>query len=271
METRDWSLVIFTILTQAAVGAFVVLQFLDRPASRRGRAAVLAVLSVGLFAALFHLATPLEAFRAVVNFGSSWLSREIVFGSLFAGLLTALVALDGSGRARTPLAWLSAVAAVAFLYCQIQIYMMPAQPSWNSFATPAAFSATALRLGILGVAGGLVLREPSADRLIRGLSYAAIFVLVLELLIVPLHLTSLLGDGSRAATVSANRLIGDYGTVLGLRLVLLCAGALSLGAVLLTKNSRTMRTMTLASLGVVFLSELCGRFLFYAAQMRVGL
>ena len=166
---------------------------------------VLAVLSVGLFAALFHLSTPLQAARAIVNFSSSWLSREIVFGSLFAALLSAMVwsewraAYSGAvssaqerraaspARAGPPSAnpakgrretgpepanptpanpalakWLprlTAVAGLAFLGCQTAIYLLPAQPAWNSFATPAGFGGTALRLGVLGVAAGLVLRQ----------------------------------------------------------------------------------------------------------------
>ena len=108
MATRDWALVVFTLLTQAAVGAFLTLQVLQFLAARRGAGGapvggdhlagrswptppMLAVLSVGLLAALFHLSTPLQAARAVVNFSSSWLSREIVFGSLFAALLAALI------------------------------------------------------------------------------------------------------------------------------------------------------------------------------------
>ena len=188
METRDWSLVVFTVLTQAAVGAFLTLQVLDWLSARHGGRArvppllvVLAVLSVGLFAALFHLSTPLQAARAVVNFSSSWLSREIVFGSLFAALLSALAFLEwrsansAEGRPETSAGpanptspalatWLprvTAAAGLAFLGCQIGIYLLPAQPAWNSFATPAAFGGTALRLGVLGVAAGLVLRKTS--------------------------------------------------------------------------------------------------------------
>ena len=36
METRDWSLVFFTVLTQAAVGAFLTLQVLEYLSARRG-------------------------------------------------------------------------------------------------------------------------------------------------------------------------------------------------------------------------------------------
>ena len=336
METRDWSLVFFTVLTQAAVGAFIVLQVLGHLSHRRsaderstGHEAavsllfVLAVLSAGLFAALFHLSTPLQAARAVVNFSSSWLSREIVFGSLFAALLGTLAwrewrAVDAlptgqtrkrrapspapAGRASAdpsaaspPLAaWLprlTAAAGLAFLACQTAIYLLPAQPAWNSFATPAAFGGTALRLGILGVAAGLVGRSlaPEADApatgpaaassaVLRGLALAGILALALEFVVVPLHLAALAGEPSTAAAASARRLTGDYGGVLLLRLGLLAAAAGALGGVLalargplLPSRHRLAAALTSGALGLVLVSEVCGRFLFYAMRVRVGI
>ena len=359
MATRDWALVVFTLLTQAAVGAFLTLQVLRLLAGRRhahggsatggtpgkgasgadagadrtpgagsgtdgpraggegaalvagdGRgapvahAAVLAVLSAGLFAALFHLSTPLQAATAVVNFSSSWLSREIVFGSLFAGLLAALVATEwraaGAGRASRANAWLSwptAAAGLAFLYCQTAIYLLPAQPAWNSFATPAAFGGSALRLGILGVAAGLVLQglpaetdPPEADssassgpsswgpnswQAVRGLALAAIVVLGAELIVLPFHLLSLAADGSPAAAASAARLTGDYGGILLLRVASLCVAAAALVGVLagdrFFASPRLTRPLTGAAFCLVLVSELCGRFLFYAMQVRVGI
>ena len=363
METRDWSLVFFTVLTQAAVGAFLVLQVLRYLSRRRGaregaRATgdgpgvgregdgawrdgptadawdaghepavplliVLAVLSAGLFAAIFHLSTPLQAARAVVNFSSSWLSREIVFGSLFAALLGALVwrewraggaAPIGSARERraaspappgrpgphaTPgtsalavwLPGLTAAAGLAFLACQTAIYLLPAQPAWNSFATPAAFGGTALRLGVLGVAAGLVGRclAPEADdpaaspvaaptAVLRGLARAGILALALEFVVVPLHLATLAAEPSAAAAASAQRLTDDYGGVLALRLGFLVAAAAALGGVLALarrplRPSRHRLAAALASgaLGLVLVSEVCGRFLFYAMRVRVGI
>ena len=298
MATRDWALVVFTLLTQAAVGAFLTLQVLQFLAARGGagdgdpgkpnraaagsgvtleaHAVVLAVLSVGLLAALLHLSTPLQAARAVVNFSSSWLSREIVFGSLFAALLAVLVAVERRPRAvagtRGWLSWGAAAAGVAFLYCQTAIYLLPAQPAWNSLATPVAFGGSALSLGILGVAVGFV----AADRrTLRGLALAAIVVLALELVMLPLHLLSLAGDGSPAAAASAARLTGDYGGVLLLRLGLLCVAAATLGGVFLSSRRpsghRLAATLTGAAFCIVLVSELCGRFLFYAMQVRVGI
>ena len=357
METRDWSLVVFTVLTQAAVGAFLTLQVLGYLAARRGAAdgsrgsdhtpllVVLAVLSAGLFAALFHLSDPLQAARAVVNFSSSWLSREIVFGSLFAALLGALVWHEwpaagaaparsarerrpagassasaaqenpvpqrretGAGRAHptsqalaTWLPRLTATAGLAFIGCQTAIYLLPAQPAWNSFATPAGFGGTVLRLGILGVAAGLVLRnlvtgvndpawaDPagggcSLSATLRGLALAGIAALALEFVAVPLHLASLAANPLPAAAASVERLTGDYGGVLVLRLGLLGAAAAALGGVLAiartpfvparpasSSSHRLAFALTCSAFGLTAASEVCGRFLFYAMQVRVGI
>ena len=322
METRDWSLVIFTVLTQAALGAFLTLQALRYLAARPGRPApavlmvVLAVLSAGLLAALFHLSTPLQAARAVVNFSSSWLSREIVFGSLFAALLGALVweerraigpasagraAANAAGAnaalASRPLAtWLprlTAAAGLTFLCCQIAIYLLPAQPAWNSFATPAGFGGTALRLGVLGVAAGLVVHGLNAETddpariggasaaTLRALALAGIAALALEFVVLPLHLAALGADASPAAAASARRLTVDYGGVLALRLGLLAAAAAGLGGVLAIirgpagplgpSGHRLASALTCGAFGLVLVSELCGRFLFYAMQVRVGI
>ena len=365
METRDWSLVFFTVLTQAAVGAFLTLRVLEYLSARRevagggsgsdhvrhgdreadgvagaGRASsagrvgratalpllvVLAVLSAGLFAALFHLSTPLEAARAVVNFSSSWLSREIVFGSLFAALLGALVLVErraapadpesagtvsasparqrpATGRPelahpnRMLATWLPRLAAgagLAFLGCQIAIYLLPAQPAWNSFATPAAFAGTALRLGVLGAAAGLTLRNlpgvgdpahPGAGTwlaTLRRLALAGIAALALEFLVVPLHLASLATNPLPAAAASVQRLTGDYGGILFLRLGLLGAAGAALGGVLARirrpagpsgpSAHRFDSALACGAFGLTAASEVCGRFLFYAMQVRVGI
>ena len=432
METRDWSLVVFTVLTQAAVGAFLVLQVLryvaapraaragaratrrgpdagrarggaqsggpeaapprddgprpggargdgpeaggawyddPRPGGARGdgaeaggawsrghrapvpAAVVLAVLSAGLFAALFHLSTPLQAARAVVNFSSSWLSREIVFGSLFAALLGLLAAQERRAANSTPassaqkarkrraagpapagpaaansrrerraapagpaaatwLPHLTAAAGIAFLCCQTAIYLLPAQPAWNSFATPAAFGGTALRLGILGVAAGLVVRGPApgggdaarpagspgpaarnlppadtdptgpgmSSATVRGLVLAGLAALALEFFVLPLHLAELAADASPAAAASAQRLTGSYGGVLLLRLGLLAAAAAALGGIpavirgpARSSGRRLAAALACGAFGLVVVSEVCGRFLFYAMQVRVGI
>ena len=305
MELRDWSLVFFTLLTQMAVGAFLtlqVVQFLSRAPkddvdavrSAVRLAVVLASLGVGLGVALLHLSVPLEALRALVNLSSSWLSREIVFGGLFAVFLSALVTMQwrSASISRTTqwMAWLTGIAAVTFLYCQIKIYLLPSQPSWNTVATPAAFVATSVRLGVLGVAVVLVtegLRPTGSSQnarshnsyaswaTLRGLSLVGLLALLAELLILPLQVAALVRDLSPAAASSLHKLTEDYAGVLGLRFGLLCVAGATLAGVLAIhrtpSGSRLGSTLTYASFCLVLAAEVCGRFLFYATRVRVGI
>ncbi|MEE2638233.1 MAG: DmsC/YnfH family molybdoenzyme membrane anchor subunit, partial [Acidobacteriota bacterium] len=238
MDPRDWALVAFTILTQAAVGAFLTLLLLSTIASvpvtssrgfqRGAHAIVLGVLAAGMVAALFHLSTPLEAVRAMVNVTSSWLSREVVFGGLFSVLLGGLLLAERHDtrwwRAIHWLGWTAAAAAVTFLVCQINIYLLPAQPSWNSLATPLAFGGTTLRLGVLGVAVGLLWygvdktrREQESAHshattfaTLRWLVVLGLFGLVAELVVVALQVAPLADGTPAAALASARRLTEDY-------------------------------------------------------------
>ena len=98
MSIREWALILFTILGQMSVGAFLVLGlvhfFAERKAgtaeadrlSDRALLAIGPVLVLGMLASLFHLGNPLNAYRAVANVGTSWLSREILSGVIFAVL-----------------------------------------------------------------------------------------------------------------------------------------------------------------------------------------
>ena len=87
MNTQEWALILFTILSQMAVGAFWVLGVVhfyarrkmgETAANRMSDGALLVigpVLVLAFVASLFHLGSPLNAPRAVIGLGSSWLSR----------------------------------------------------------------------------------------------------------------------------------------------------------------------------------------------------
>jgi len=305
MQLRDWSLVFFTLLTQMAVGAFLTLQVVqiwlctpkrDVPEERRTvrLVAVLASLTLGLSVALFHLSTPLEALRALVNLNSSWLSREIVSGGLFAVFLSALTTMQWRSKNTSLntkwMAWLTGVTAVAFLYCQIQIYLLPSQPSWNTVATPTAFVASALRLGVLGVMVILVSegwtpttpsrhsRSPDGYAplgILQGLSLVGLVAVLTELLILPIQVADLARDPSPAAASSLYKLTYDYDWLLGLRFGLLFVATATLAVMLashrIPSRSRLAPKLAYASFCIVLVAEVCGRFLFYATRVRVGI
>lgn len=293
----------FTVLTQAAVGAFLTLLILrdvtataetpSRSWSGWAHATVLAVLASGMVAALFHLSTPFEAFRAVVNVRSSWLSREVVFGGLFSLLLGAFLLVEWRetrwSRVTHWLGWAAAAAAVTFLVCQIKIYLLPAQPVWNSLATPLAFGGTTLRLGVLGVAVGLVCyrvdetsREQKSVHIdgitfatLRGLALLGLVGLFAELVVVALQLAPLADAMPAAALASARRLTEDYAGVLVTRLVMLVVAAACLVVVIVGKvtpgQTHKLPAMTVVAFFAVLVLEICGRFLFYASRVTVGI
>src|SRR5690606_23856655 len=146
MDVREWALIAFTILSQMAVGSFIVLGiayfFVSRKwgeaeADRFSDLALLAigpVLILGTLASLFHLGNPLNAYRAISNVGNSWLSREILANVAFIGLGAIFAFMQwrkiGSSAARNVIAAAAAVVGLVLVYGMSQVYMLRTAPAW---------------------------------------------------------------------------------------------------------------------------------------------
>jgi len=166
MNVHELPLIIFTVLGQMCVGAFVVLgvvQVFGRIRYGKGAVDAIAdpalyvigpVLVLGLLASMLHLGTPMNAINTLRHLGSSWLSREIVGGIAFAGLGFLFAALQflrwGSALLRQLLAGLTAVVGVVFIWIMAMVYAsLPTVPAWNNWTTIAQFFLTAGLLGTL--------------------------------------------------------------------------------------------------------------------------
>jgi formate dehydrogenase iron-sulfur subunit len=153
-EHPHWALVFLLVLTQLSVGAFAVLWVLDLLG---GGAALTpsALVSFGiaafsLAAAPLHLGRPIYAFRALRGLRHSWLSREVLGLSLFAGAAAAYAGMLLLGLPMRPLAGVLTVAlGAAGIACSAMIYVVRARPAWFSKYTAAEFFSTALLLGPL--------------------------------------------------------------------------------------------------------------------------
>ncbi len=150
----------------------------------------------------------------------SWLSREVLLFSLFAGAAQAYAASQLLGYAAllhavsipTVLLGLAGVTASAF------IYMVPARPAWDSPLTVADFHLTALVLGPLFVAAlGL--------HVVPALIAAAACAQLLNHLLKLIHLTRSDVFELRA---SARLLVNDLSPLFLLRLALLLIGGIAL-------------------------------------------
>ena len=156
LEHPHWPLVFMLVLTQLSVGAFVVLWLLDMLGRGTGLTitalASLTLAGVSLGASTLHLGRPIYAFRALKGLRRSWLSREVLTLSLFAGAASAFAGMlmfDMPGRSVVGLC--TALAGLAGVTSSARIYVVRARPAWFSGYTLVEFYSTALILGPLFV------------------------------------------------------------------------------------------------------------------------
>jgi anaerobic dimethyl sulfoxide reductase subunit C (anchor subunit) len=180
---------------------------------------------------------------------------------------------------------MAAVAGVALVYSMSRVYMLSAQPAWNTSATPVSFFNTTLLLGCLAVGAALVLnhellRRRGADapnRLLgdalRGIAVASIVLLATGLASLTYHVAHLALSGP-AGLSSVERMVGPYGPLLTLRILLAFVGVGIFGLYLYRSAGSGERRVPVywvsGGFAVVLVAELLGRFLFYATQVRIG-
>jgi DMSO reductase anchor subunit/ferredoxin len=150
-EHPHWPLVFMLVLTQMCVGAFIALWMLGwRNAADIRVASIvsLALAGISLGASTLHLGRPAYAWRALRGLRRSWLSREVLTLSLFAGAAGAFAGLPLLGLPGRNLAgFATAIAGIAGAACSARIYIVRARPAWFSGYTLAEFFSTALLCG----------------------------------------------------------------------------------------------------------------------------
>lgn len=167
LHRAQYSLVLFTLFTQASVGAFWVLlvsDFLKRKApdaiqdafTRIGTYILVPLTTVGLIFSTTHLGRPIYAWRALRHIDSSWLSREIWMFSLFFGLIALYTYLwwkrVGDTELRRHVGVVTGLVGVLAVISQIMVYQIPGRPTWNHGSSFLLFGASGLLLGPLAVA-----------------------------------------------------------------------------------------------------------------------
>lgn len=279
---KEGSLVAFTLLTQAAVGACWAALALQLGAARggtpeRGAATILLVAFLaalaGLAASFLHLGRPSNAWRALRNLRASWLSKEILFASAFtaslgASALLPLLGLGGSFGAGFA-EGLAAVFGLALLYAMTMAYRLRTVPAWDRATTNAAFLSSTLGLGALAAAAVLSARGSAAS--LSGFSTARLVTagLLAHFLGVVVALLWLrrLAAGSRTERESLAR-VAEHPQLLRARF-LLSALVLAAGAAALAAPGRAW--IPVAAFLLAFAAEAAGRALFYEARVREGL
>ncbi len=258
-EHPHWPLVFMLVLTQLSAGAFAALWALDllgRAASNGFTAlASLAVAGISLNAAVLHLGRPAYAWRALKGLRRSWLSREILGLSAFAGAAALYAGTLFFGLPGHSLAGFGTVlCGCAGLTCSARIYMVPARPAWNSPYTLAEFFSTAVVLGAMFVSA---VNVQGADR--TWLARAAVAGAAAQLLTIALKFLWMSRSEHFELRASGLLLSGRLQSWFLIRLGLLIGGGIVLP---LATNSAQGAAMGLA---LALAGEIVGRWLFFVS------
>lgn len=194
LSSRENPLVIFTLVTQTSLGAFLLaflgaeFGFSDFVALRQSvlyvplMAVVVALAGLGMLMSATHLGKPLRFYRGFNNLRHSPVCREGLGVCVYMGfaglhLLAALpenalfIAVLGDWGQYPVLAsvlgYLAIPAGLIGLYYMYRCYRIPARPFWNHWQTGTAFVGNSLILGGLMVAAvavpGLLLFTEAGD------------------------------------------------------------------------------------------------------------
>ncbi len=286
LRSREDPLVVFTLVSQLVVGAFLLLFLGDKlgfaalaPAAHPVLRATLLITLLGvetlaLVLSTLHLGRPHRFYRAFNNLRYSPVSREVAAIALFYNLLggyTLFTALSGA-FAWLPASWVSAIgqacgwgaalAGAAALYFMSRIYRIPARPFWNHWQVLTSFYGNMFALGSLAVALPYGWTLALQGLPVAGLAPLAGFValgLALEgigLVFHVRHLRRIGGEGAAAHYLQRT----DFGYPWIARNLGLAAGFA--GALALAASGAGMLAWSVLA-GVVATAAVVGRALFY--------
>lgn len=184
---NEWSLIIFNVLGQMSVGAFLAFGVAHFYAVRRAGArqadllatrALLAlgpILVIGMAAVFGHVGNPERVFNMLSNLDTSWLAREVAAYGAFLVVGGAFAILQGLTlfkkdeelpfsawlpKIRIALAWIAAIFGVLFVLSAAMIYYDPRlaarQTGWAHWHTVVIFFVDMIMLGALALGVGFV-------------------------------------------------------------------------------------------------------------------
>lgn len=300
LSSRENPLVLFTLMTQAAIGVFIV-TFLGALFGVGALSAVsnsniyapllllcLGLVAGGLFLSTTHLGKPWRFYRGFNNLRHSPVSREglgiVVFqaclglhllcvlpGNIDLGKLLGFELTPELARLLTILAAsfgaLAAIAGLVALYYMYRCYRIPARPFWNHWQTASAFYANMLGLGAL-----LIAAVSMPALLLSGSASLALVVVVAKVIFVA-SLLEMYGLWRHAGAMAASETEGaashyvqctTFGKAYMLRNVLLLGNAIiaAMLAFIPLNAGAVLSLWILLSLSVILVA-LVGRALFY--------
>ena len=288
LSSRENPLVIFTLITQAVIGAFVVI-FLGPmlgvssfttanypvafPVTLFG---LIALETFALVMSTLHLGRPHRFYRAFNNLKYSPVSREVAAVAVFYNLLGAYAVFTGLPQIfgwlpesvlsflQQTSGWLAVIAGPVSLYFMHAIYRIKARPYWNHWQVLTSFFGSMLTLGAI-LAGVIIIPLMYSDNLITSLFVKSLSIMMIAGLV--LELTGLyrharyLKNGVGEAQAAYLEQKTTFGKTYWLRNSVLAGSAIMLSVAILTGVDSVLLWACLSLLIVVV--SIPGRAMFY--------
>jgi DMSO reductase anchor subunit len=285
-------LVVMLVLTQLAVGTFCFgvllaeLGLIQWLGPEQGHAGLLAACAgvLALAASTLHLGRPLYAFRAVLGFRRSWLSREILAFGAFAALSLFHAAVlspfpeswrkagaAGAAQLASGTGKIGVVVGLLAVFCSVMVYHATRRELWSVARSAARFFGSTLILGIsTTLAVSLLTAKVSGAESIhavwRWLAQALGAIVIAKLCWEASVLFHVKHKRFSELKRSALLLSGELRRLFSGRLAFGFSGAILLGA-LTASDSMTggIVALALASWAALLVGELLERLLFFRA------
>lgn len=288
---EEWPLMMFTLLSQFAVGTFITMIFISNFMRKKGEnnsisgpintglLVVLLVMGLSLLSSLFHLGTPLGAYRAINNFATSWLSREIVFAGLFFVLTIVTYYFYKKESDHPILGMLTAIVGLLVIYSMASLYSSSIRPAWDNINTYIAFFSTTFLFGTTGSAL-IIFRGIKKDRIsyamqyiLKNVSLVAVCMIIVQIVFLPVFIVNLHNGGAEAQE-SLQLLSKNYGLLLIVRWILSIIGIVLL-MYIFYKPAKELRipkaNFIVLAFTMIFIGEFIGRYIFYAIAVSIGI
>lgn len=279
-QHREWPLVFFTVLTQLAVGVFVLwgVSAVILPAIGSGGIpeldsqpvliVTLSSLVAGGMAAAFHLGRPAGAFFSLSHLRRSWLSREALFSIGFGVVVALVLVLEIAGLGRTlesAVVFAGVVLGFVLIAAISRLYRLRTVPAWNHGGTPAMFFTTSFLTGASTLMLIFLLTGTEPVQAVEFAGFSNRFIVVLVFLQSAIFVGTSIGLSAKGRTeLESVRLLA---TTLRLPLAARWLFA-STGLLLLVFG--TLPWLDVVACGLLLVSEVLGRFLFYGVYQRSG-
>jgi anaerobic dimethyl sulfoxide reductase subunit C (anchor subunit) len=283
MFHTEWSLVFFTTISQLAVGIMLALllfvfakkQNNYHKLNHSALAFAAGLMLIALVLSFLHLNNPINSVYALSNLKTSWLSREILFVSVF---LFCLVVVNLILYFKNPgikyyriFIGVTTLMGLILVYTMSKLYIIPTVPPWNSVSTMIEFYSTALLIGSAFILGLSIQYGKNKGKVHIGKKTRVLSSIVLIAILI-IFINELLFSTTVAEGNVAFKPQPLNKTFMLTRWITLVLGAASIIYIIYRKDRLTKMNLAFFLPFVFFLiSELIARAAFYASYYRIGL